>query len=500
MSSSVSPQFRHFVLTSVMLAAAACGGGGEGGTQPATSVASVGVTPVDQPIERTASVQLVATPRDASGAALQGKTFTWSSSNPGVATVDASTGLLTAVNRGQTTITATTEGKSGITDVTVQILYRSITTGNGFSCDLGSIGIATCWGYNGFQDGRLGNGPLDNASLPDSPVPVDVLGGQKFTQIVSGAYHSCGITAAGAGYCWGHNSSTGKLGTGTDIGWAHQPVPVAGGLTFKAISAGFNHSCGVTTAGAAYCWGENGSGQLGTGNQTQSNAPVAVVGGITFASISAGQSQGTNNVTCGVATDGKGYCWGSDAYGEIGDGGDVSFNSTDIRTSPTLVAGALTFKDIRVGTRHVCGVLSNDTGVCWGDNAAGQLGVGTKDDTRSAPTSTGSTTFLMIDPGDHNTCGVTTAYAIYCWGANTHGEGGTTVGLGDITMVPSPGPSGEWSEVSAGGTSLHTCAISRDRLTVKCFGRNEYGQLGNGTTTNTNIANATPQQVTGQQP
>jgi hypothetical protein len=283
-------------------------------TVSAVPVASVSIAnPVAQPMERTLTTQLVATTRDASSNVLTGRAVTWTSSAPTIASVDATTGLVTALDRGTAKITATSEGKTATTDLEVIILYKSITAGSGFSCDLGSIGIATCWGNNGGQDGRLGNGVLDNASLADSPLEVVVLGGLRFTQISSGDRHSCGITAAGAAYCWGSNG-LGQLGAPSVSSWAHQPVAVTGSLVFTQISAGETHTCALTAAGAAYCWGENGVGQLGTGNTTDATSPVAVAGGIVFAQISAGTSNGQVPTTCGVATNGRAYCWGSDVY------------------------------------------------------------------------------------------------------------------------------------------------------------------------------------------
>ena len=467
---------------------------------PQVPVASVSIAATTQPIERTTTQQLVATTRDASNNVLTGRTVTWSSSAPTIASVDPGTGLVTALDRGRATITATSETKSATAAIEVVILYRSITAGDGFSCDLGSIGVATCWGYNGFQDGRLGNGALDNSSLNDSSVPVTVLGSQKFTTISSGARHGCGLTASGAAYCWGSNGG-GQLGNPGIPSWAHQPVPVAGGLTFTAISAGYTHTCALTSTGAAYCWGLNGEGELGNGTQTRSDTPVAVSGGISFASINAGESTGNNAVTCGVATDGRGFCWGSDVYGQIGDGGTISNLTTDVKLVPTQVASSTSFRSIAVGTFHVCGILTTGSVVCWGNNASSRLGIDHNSPSSSSPVAIASSeTFVQVDAGYQNSCGITSANALVCWGANTNGESGAADVIGTAGALPALASPGEWSEVRVGATSLHACAISRDRLSVKCFGMNDHGQLGNGATTGVNVANATPQAVVGQQP
>jgi alpha-tubulin suppressor-like RCC1 family protein len=479
--------------------AAACGGGepgtGPGPTTTPVSTVTIGGN-VTQPIERTVTVPLTATTRDASNGLLTGRVVAWSSSAPTVASVDAATGVVTALDRGTATITATSETKTATTEIEVIILYRSIAAGDGFTCDLGSIGMAHCWGENGGQDGRLGNGPLDNASLANSSVPVNVLGTPRFTQISSGARHSCGVTSAGAAHCWGGNGS-GQLGNTANPSWAHQPVLVAGTQTYSQISAGDTHTCALTTTGAAYCWGENGSGQLGNNSTTDSNVPVAVSGGHSFTNISAG-----SEVTCAVATTGAAYCWGSDTYGMIGNGGEITYSTTDIRTTPTSVVQQTTWKQVAVGTFHVCGVLVSGTGYCWGDNSSGHLGIGDPNvfDSSSPLAVNTSVLFSQIESGYFNSCGVTTTFALHCWGANVSGESGSATAVGQIAYSPALAASGEWIEVNLGGTSPQTCAITRNRLSVRCMGNNDSGQLGNNTTTNSNTANPTMQQVFKQTP
>src|SRR2546426_1795769 len=126
----------------------------------------------------------------------------------------------------------------------------------------------------------------------------------------------------------------------------HAPPP-----TFTAVSAGGRHTCGVTAAGAAYCWGTNGSGQLGDGTTTERSSPAMVGGGVRFTGVSAAGSQGADDGhTCGVTTAGAGYFWGLDKYGPLGDG------ATTNRPSPVPVGGGLPFVAVSAGGRHTCGV------------------------------------------------------------------------------------------------------------------------------------------------
>jgi alpha-tubulin suppressor-like RCC1 family protein len=135
-------------------------------------------------------------------------------------------------------------------------------------CGLTTAGDPYCWGYNRF--GRLGDGSPEETIRQD---PGPVVGGLKFSAISVSTYHVCGLTSAGAAYCWGQNG--GALGDGTTI-TRFTPVPVQGGLTFRALSVGSSHTCGLTTAGDAYCWGDNQFGQIGDGTTTTRLTPVPV--------------------------------------------------------------------------------------------------------------------------------------------------------------------------------------------------------------------------------
>src|SRR5207249_149557 len=168
--------------------------------------------------------------------------------------------------------------------------------------------------------------------------PVAVSGGLTFTAVSTSDYHTCGVTTSGAAYCWGWNNS-GGLGDGTSGTDRLTPVAVSGGLTFAAVSAGVINACGVTTSGAAYCWGYNGSGVLGSGTTTSSATPVAVSGGLTLAAVSVGGSSPyQESHTCGVTPSGAAYCWGYNRYGQLGDGTGGTY-----RLTPVAVSGGLTF-------------------------------------------------------------------------------------------------------------------------------------------------------------
>jgi len=141
--------------------------------------------------------------------------------------------------------------------------HIAITAGGAFSCDL-QAGKAYCWGNNDY--GQLGDGSSTASSFP---VPVDaggVLAGKSLTQISAGAAHACVLDRAGAAFCWGYDG-TGALGDGSTAYSSDIPVAVdaSGVLAGKALSriaAGYDHTCATDRAGAAYCWGANFTSEL----------------------------------------------------------------------------------------------------------------------------------------------------------------------------------------------------------------------------------------------
>jgi alpha-tubulin suppressor-like RCC1 family protein len=186
------------------------------------------------------------------------------------------------------------------------------------------------------------------------PVPA----GSAFTyNDVSAGQQTCGVRTDNVGLCWGFAFRS------TIANPVLTPLELAPGVSFSAISAGFNHSCGLSTGGAAHCWGNNFAGQLGDGT-TGGEGPSPVSGGLTFTKISVGRVH-----TCGISTGGQGYCWGDNELGQLGIGSASGF-----AVLPTQIAGGLMLKDISAGTDHTCAVNTDDAVHCWG--YASKLGTG----------------------------------------------------------------------------------------------------------------------------
>jgi alpha-tubulin suppressor-like RCC1 family protein len=289
-----------------------------------------------------------------------------------------------------------------------------------------------------------------------------------FIAVSAGGSHTCGVTDAGAAYCWGENPF-GQLGDGTTT-QRLTPAPVAGGLSFVEVSAlGARHTCGLTAGGAAYCWGQNMFGQLGDGTMTPRLTPVPVAGGLSFVALTAGALH-----TCGVTTAGAAYCWGGNTNGQLGD----EPTAPSERLTPSLVAGGLTFASLSARMFYTCGVTVEGAAYCWGDNQDGQLGDGTTDQRLTPVPVAGGLSFTSISAGGIHTCGLTAAGVAYCWGRNPAGQLGDGTTTERFIPVPVVGEV-SFTAVSAGGSA--TCGLAAAGAAY-CWGDNRLGQLGDGTT------------------
>jgi len=439
--------------------------------------------PVGTPLADSLTVRVA----DKYGNPVNGITVAWSSIrgggtlNPSASTTDGS-GLAATewspADTGADSVTATAPAMPSVffgASAFLVLRYTQVATGWDVSCGLSDAGAAYCWGSDIHGAlGTAGTSATCFGGLTCSPKPVPVGGGLTFSTVATNGEVSCGLSS-GSAYCWGTNFY-GLLGNGTWSGSnpppQFTPMPVSGGLQFTAIATSIEEVCALATGGAIYCWGG-----LGTpAHPDSANVPTAVGNGLTFQSVTV-----ANDHACGLTVGGAAYCWGRGDVGQLGYGG------TSDTTAPALVAGGLTFTSITAGSSHTCGLVSGGAAYCWG---AGAVGDTAKDfcppqcNLTPQPVS-GGVTFAHISAGEAHTCALTVSGAAYCWGTSGYGVGSD---LGDGTnashdlMTP---VAGGLSFVSISGGLYFTCGITTAG-DAYCWGANYSGQLGNGSLSDSN--------------
>ena len=449
---------------------------------PDTGVASLTVSQTQVDLLLRDATRLGVEARDAQGNLLSDRTATFSSSHTDVATVNEE-GWVTGVGEGSATVTATLEGMEASATVTVTVLdFASVSTNYHHTCALMTDGSAYCWGYN--IDGQLGIGTAEPGGCGTEQdvfscrtKPVAVSGGHTFEMVSTGADHTCALTVDGDVYCWGDNEY-GQLGNGTTVD-SYTPARIETAAQFVMVAAGGTHTCAVTVDDEAFCWGSNSNNKLGDGtNVQQRNAPVAVSGGLQFEWVSAGGMS-----TCGIVAGGAAYCWGDAGYGQLGTGSPTPA----IESTPQAVLGDHTYRWIGTDSYSTCAVTLAGEAYCWGRNHVGQLGDGTTT-TRTEPVLvSGGLTYESFSVGAWHTCGVTAQGMLYCWGNNRDGQLGNGT-IADRTVPTLVSDDLVMQLVAAGGS--HTCALTTTG-SAYCWGQSYYGQLGHGSSS-TDALNPAP--------
>lgn len=339
---------------------------------------------------------------------------------------------------------------------------------------LHTCGITTahrlyCWGFDGGQ--QLGNG----GGRRNRTTPVEVAGGRTdWAQVSAGYDQTCAVTSGHRLFCWGTDSD-GLLGNGPGRQDASTPVEVAGQTTdWAQVSAG-GVTCAVKTSGRAFCWGTNHFGALGNGGgNTPAESPFEVAGNATdWQEIDVGLSQ-----ACARKTTGRLFCWGDDTFGQLGNGEPRMF-----RTSPAEVAGnATNWAEITVFEYHACATTTSQRLFCWGNGVDWALGSPGQDWAHlSSPTEVvgASTNWSTAAIGVHHACGRRTNGRLQCWGSPRRAALGQVRRFVQATPLLVPGGFTDWSTVTAGLSN--TCALRANGL-VYCWGNNEFGQAGVGST------------------
>jgi len=271
----------------------------------------------------------------------------------------------------------------------------------------------------------------------------------------------------------------------TAEGAAANPLGSGNRVAQPILAAGFSHTCALPGSGTMSCWGVNDMGELGDGTTTNGASAVDVQGVTAAVAVAAGDAH-----TCVVIAGGTVSCWGSDSNGQLGASVDGS------STSPVVVSGISGAVTVAAGGAHSCALLAGGTVQCWGSNANGQLGNNSTTDSSTPVVVSGLTGAVAITAGGASTCALLANGTVKCWGLNTSGQLGdntTTQRLTPVAVhgVGNVGTLGNVIAVEAG--SSHTCALLASG-TVKCWGQNLNGELGNGTSGN---SSHTPVAVSG---
>ena len=385
-----------------------------------------------------------------------------------------------------------------------------ISAGGEHNCVVFTNGGIKCWGKN--DEGQLGLGDDENrGDQPDrmgDALPYVSLGENGDVRDVSaGGAHTCALLKDGRIKCWGRNDE-GQLGSGNLVNrgagkgeMGDSLVVVNLGESARAVSAGAAHTCALLANGSLKCWGKNNKGQLGVGDRDDRNLPVDVEVGdeLTVKSVSAGGEH-----TCALLSDDSMKCWGEGSTGQLLSG------SPDERLKPSAngidLDDHLVAKDISMGTEHACALLNHGLIKCWGKNDVGQLGQGDLDSVGKSsgdpddeldeipPVNLGTdVTARAVTVGTRHSCAIVNDGSVVCWGANDRGQ----LGLGTSTNNPDPhqgddhGEMGDALEgitfgsrmmaVQIGAGEDFTCALVSN-ASVRCWGKNDVGQLGRGDT------------------
>jgi alpha-tubulin suppressor-like RCC1 family protein len=295
------------------------------------------------------------------------------------------------------------------------------------------------------------------------------------TQLAAGLFDTCVALSSGHVDCWGANLG-GQFGPGL-AGPLDAPVEVEGVSAATQVASGSEHTCAVLSNGHVGCWGRNYDGQLGDGEAGESAVIVEAQGISDAVQVSAGF-----NFTCALLSTGNVDCWGDNSDGQLGDAGTANSDT------PREVVGLTNVIGITAGREHTCAVLSNGHVNCWGNNTFGRLGDGSTSNSDTPVAVMGIGDATQVAAGGYHTCATLSTGHLTCWGDDISGQlgNGVTNRVFD-TPVEVEGVTNA-KQVSAG--EEYSCALLASGEAM-CWGWNEFGQLGDGTTTTSD----TPQTV-----
>jgi alpha-tubulin suppressor-like RCC1 family protein len=351
-------------------------------------------------------------------------------------------------------------------------IFTRVVTGEVHSCALTAAGHVYCWG--GGAGGQLGDGGGEGR-VALQPVRVDL--SAPAAQLTAGRGHTCAL-ADGAVVCWGvgRDGQTGRL---AQLATAPGTIDLPG--TATAVAAGDAFTCALLEDGSAWCWGRNRSGALGRGDQTSGPEPRRVAGRSPYVQLSAGAFH-----TCGVVEDGRLECWGGDDDGAYS--GSWTAGAHARSPYPVEVRGSV--RAVAAGAGSTCLITDDRRTLCWGQNTWGQAGIGRAGGPVASPAAVaGGHAFARVTGGVSHRCGITVEGQLLCWGLNGRGLGllgvevpetceGTPAAPCATRPVPVL-PDRRFRDIAT--SEFHSCAVEVDGR-VLCWGDNDDGRLGTGTT------------------
>jgi alpha-tubulin suppressor-like RCC1 family protein len=525
---------RAALLSATLASAALFGCAGDAPTHP-PAVATVAVVG-GAVLEPGDSARVLAEARAASGGPVPGTRFAWASSSPDVATVD-SAGWVRARAAGTATITAVATGgagagaaaPSGTVVMAVQPRARTVvldlpdSLGTGDTVRVRAVAldalgtpmppatpVAFAWASQdtavatidatgrlvAHRAGRVAvtaevTGPPDAIAAAGAPTGRASVGVRLVVaDLAGGSYHTCAVARGGLVHCWGEGA-WGRLGTGVAYGaWRTVALPTAALTAVRFVSVAGDgqqdsrsgHTCAVTATAEVYCWGSGAWGMLGDGRHGENFPPPSTAMPTRVAGVPAVRAAALGGShTCVLATGGEVWCAGSNHSGQIGappSGSTCEGLACVLRFQP--VPGTR-FQALAAGTHHNCGLTEGGEARCWGSGWSGQLGTGVREQ-RSTPTPVPALRFGALAAGGSTTCGVALDGTAHCWGEGYMGQVGSGVsGSGGATLAPTRVDAPERLAQVVVGPWMHACGLTSAGVAY-CWGNNMRGQLGAATT------------------
>jgi len=334
--------------------------------------------------------------------------------------------------------------------------------------DLFRDGNLFTWGLG--SSGQLGNN--DTTTNRSTPVTTSA-GGADWKQI-SSVLHAAAIKTDGTLWTWGLGTSA-QLGDNTITSKLTPVTTFAGGNNWKQVDCGNFHTAAIKTDGTLWTWGSPTAGRLGI-NDTVTNRVTPVTtfaGGTNWKQVSCGSQH-----TAAIKTDGTLWTWGNGTNGRLGNN-----NTTDNSLTPvTTFTGGTNWKQVTTGVDHTAAIKTDGTLWTWGLGTNGRLGNNSTTDVPTPVTTfAGGTNWKQVECGNSYTAAIKTDGTLWTWGLGTNGRLGTNDGIQRLTPVTTFAGGTNWKQVACG--YLHGAAIKTDG-TIWTWGRNNEGQLGNNSTTN----------------